>query len=198
MAVMAAIPSSSVALVVARSASLGVGQGVVTSVGIVLGDLFFAGCAIFGMVVISEWIGTLFVVIRYLAAAYLIWFGFRLISNRKKKHLALKQTETKNINRGEWFISLLSGLGLTLADAKAILFYASLFPAFLDFQQLGATDLFIISSVIVIVVGGIKVIYAIAASKLAAAGSRIGVTSKAESLSGAAMIGVGGYLILKS
>jgi hypothetical protein len=48
MVVLAAIPSSSVALVVLRSASLGVRSGVATAFGIAAGDLIFVALAISG------------------------------------------------------------------------------------------------------------------------------------------------------
>ncbi|WP_369334585.1 LysE family transporter, partial [Pectobacterium brasiliense] len=50
MIALAAMPSSSVALVVIRSATLGVRHGVATALGIVVGDLLFVVLAIAGLV----------------------------------------------------------------------------------------------------------------------------------------------------
>jgi len=47
--VLAAMPSTSVALVVTRSATLGVGNGFSVAAGIVLGDLVFVMLAILGL-----------------------------------------------------------------------------------------------------------------------------------------------------
>lgn len=69
---LAAIPSSSVALVVIRASTMGVKQGVITSLGVVAGDLVFVAMALLGLSALSEQLGALFVVIRYLAAGYLI------------------------------------------------------------------------------------------------------------------------------
>jgi len=49
MALLAALPSASVALVITRSATLGVANGIAVSAGIVLGDLIFILLAIFGL-----------------------------------------------------------------------------------------------------------------------------------------------------
>ena len=65
MAALAAMPSTSVALVVTRSATLGVGNGIAVAMGIVLGDLVFIMLAILGLSVVAEAMGNLFVVIKY-------------------------------------------------------------------------------------------------------------------------------------
>lgn len=54
MVALAAMPSASVALVVTRSATLGVANGLAVSAGIVLGDLVFITFAIFGLSVVAE------------------------------------------------------------------------------------------------------------------------------------------------
>src|SRR5690606_42119661 len=79
MTLLAAIPSSSVALVVIRASMLVIKQGVITSLGVVAGDLVFVAIALLGLSALSEQLGAFFVVIRYLAAGYLIWFGLNLI-----------------------------------------------------------------------------------------------------------------------
>ena len=51
---LAAIPSTSVALVVTRSVTLGVANGVATSLGIVLGDLVFILLAVLGLSAVAK------------------------------------------------------------------------------------------------------------------------------------------------
>jgi threonine/homoserine/homoserine lactone efflux protein len=57
MLILAAIPSASVALVVTRSATLGIKNGISVACGIVLGDLIFVALAILGMSVLAETMG---------------------------------------------------------------------------------------------------------------------------------------------
>ena len=84
MVTLAIIPSTSVALVVTRSATLGVGNGIAVALGIVLGDLIFILLAILGLSVIAETMGGFFLVIKYLGGAYLLWLGFVLLTSNNK------------------------------------------------------------------------------------------------------------------
>tara|TARA_A100000171_G_scaffold49282_1_gene58070 strand:+ start:760 stop:978 length:219 start_codon:yes stop_codon:yes gene_type:complete len=57
MTLLAAIPSSSVALVVIRASTMGVKQGVITSLGVVAGDLVFVAMVLLGLTALSEQLG---------------------------------------------------------------------------------------------------------------------------------------------
>ena len=76
---LAALPSSSVALVVARSATAGVSNGIAVSIGIVLGDLLFVFLAILGLTAIAELMGGFFAVVKVAGGLYLLGFGISLL-----------------------------------------------------------------------------------------------------------------------
>src|SRR5690554_6318689 len=82
MVTLALVPSTSVALVVARSSSAGFSNGSAVAAGIVVGDLVFVFLAVFGMAVLAEVMGSFFLILRYLAGAYLIWFGISLMRSK--------------------------------------------------------------------------------------------------------------------
>lgn len=192
---LAAVPSASVALVVARSATLGVANGAAVAAGIVLGDLLFVTLALVGMTALAQTMGSLFVILRYAAAAYLIWMGFRLL--RSKPTLEPLATRIRD-RKGSLATSLASGFLLTLGDVKAILFYASLFPAFIDLTRVGIGDILIIAAVTITAVGGVKLAYAFAARRLAIRlrGRKAGaVVTKG---AGTLMVGTGTFLLVKS
>ena len=180
MSALAAIPSASVALVVVRSATVNVRNGIATAVGVVAGAL-------------SEIMGAFFAMIRYLAAGYLVWVGWQLI-----RHAA----DTRVVNAGQvtggMATSFLSGLALTLGDIKAILFYASLFPAFVDIASLTMSDVVLIMLVTVIAVGGVKVAYALAANRIACLSKDVVFRQEARVAAGGLLVGAGGYLIVKA
>src|SRR5690606_23219346 len=96
---------------------------------------------------------------RYMAGAYLIWFGISLLKSKP----ALQQYEAAGRSASTLSASFLSGLFLTLGDVKAIFFYASLFPAFVDLASINTSDIAIIVALTIIAVGGIKLGYAYAA-----------------------------------
>lgn len=197
MTLLAAIPSSSVALVVIRASTMGVKQGVITSLGVVAGDLVFVAMVLLGLTALSEQLGALFVMIRYLAAGYLIWFGLNLIRNHTHRVPQGKQSIPPKGARTT-SASFLSGLLLTLSDIKAVFFYASLFPAFIDPITLSSVDIVAIFGITLLAVGGVKILYAVSASKVVKLSGRLHFQTKASPAAGAMMIATGGYLFVKS
>ena len=193
MIALAAMPSTSVALVVTRSATLGVGNGVAVAAGIVLGDWVFVILAIFGLSVVAETMGSLLMLVKYMGAAYLIWLGFSLIKSKKTRLI------TNNpMRRGSLMASFLAGIVLTLGDIKAIFFYVSLFPMFIDIAELQAIDALIIMAVTTASVGGVKVIYAFSAAKIASLAEGLKFENAARKTAGSFMIGAGGYIFAKT
>ncbi|KJS09437.1 MAG: hypothetical protein VR73_02325 [Gammaproteobacteria bacterium BRH_c0] len=191
MGCLAAVPSSSVALVVIRSATLNIRNGIAASCGIVTGDLIFTLMAILGLSALADSMGAFFAIIRYLAAGYLIWFGIGLIKNTTESRLQHSLTPG-----GGTAASFIAGLTLTMGDIKAILFYASLFPAFVDIAALSWTDVTMIVVITVTAVGGVKTLYALCARKLLRFSGPI--ATRAKPLAGVAMIATGGYLLSNS
>lgn len=194
MVVLATMPSASVALVVTRSATASIANGMAVAAGIVLGDLVFIMLAVLGLFVVAETLGGLFMIIKYLAAAYLIWFGFSLLSSKNETALAANTSG----GNGNLATSLLAGFFLTLGDIKAVLFYASLFPVFIDLSALRIADILVIIFITITAVGGVKIFYALTAAKVASMAGSLGFGNIARKTAGGMMVGAGGYLIVKT
>jgi len=194
MVVLAAIPSASVALVVTRSATLGVGNGIAVAAGIVLGDLVFIILAILGLSVVAETMGSLFMIIKYLGGVYLLWLGFTLITAKSKTTI----TVGKNRQKSNLVASFLAGFFLTLGDIKAIVFYVSLFPMFIDLSALHVVDILVITFVTVVGVGGVKILYAISATKIVSLARDLKFENVARKTAGGFMVGAGSYIIVKA
>jgi threonine/homoserine/homoserine lactone efflux protein len=191
MVVLAAIPSVSVLAVSTRSAASGFIHGVFTTIGIVVGDIIFIIIAIWGLSFLAETMGSLFVLIKYLGAAYLIWLGIGLCRSKSQ------DVETEAVVESSWFSSFLTGLSITLADQKATLFYLGFFPAFLDLSQVSYVDTIIILAITVVAVGGVKLAYAFMADR-----ARLLISSKIRqgmnTAAGCVMITVGVFLLIKA
>ncbi|MCK4710017.1 MAG: LysE family translocator [Gammaproteobacteria bacterium] len=192
MVTLAIIPGTSVALVITRSATLGVANGIAVSLGIVLGDLIFILLAILGLSIVAETMGGFFLVIKYLAGAYLLWIGYALLTSSTKNTISTGNTT------GNFITSFLAGFFLTLGDIKAIFFYVSLFPAFIDPSILKLTDVFIIMLVTIVTVGGVKIAYAISARRAVTMTKGLKLEKAAKKFAGCFMIGAGSYLIVKA
>ena len=194
MVTLAIIPSTSVALVVTRSATLGVGNGIAVALGIVLGDLIFILLAILGLSVIAETMGGFFLVIKYLGGAYLLWLGFVLLTSKNKSTVSANNSNV----HGRLIASFLAGFFLTLGDIKAVFFYVSLFPTFIDLSALHTSDIFIIVLVTIVTVGGVKIAYAISARKVVTMSRGLKLEHAAKKAAGSFLIGAGSYLIIKA
>lgn len=194
MAVLAAIPSASVALVIARSITLGVSHGIAVAAGIVIGDLIFVGLVMLGLTVIVETMGGLFLVVKYLGAFYLLWLGISLLRAKPSVPVELEQPS----KRGSFFASFFSGLILTLGDIKAIFFYLSLLPMFIDLAKLQLTDAVFVVAVTLVAVGGIKVLYAVFAQRVISSAKGKRFTALSTKVAGASLVGAGAYLAVKA
>lgn len=194
MLALALVPSSSVALVVTRSAMLGIYNGVAVSLGIVLGDLVFISLAVFGLSAIAESMGWLFLSIKYLGATYLIWLGIELLKLAPKTTIEINPSSKK----GNIVSSFIAGLFLTLGDIKAIFFYASLLPTFVNLESLAVVDIISIMLITIITVGGVKILYAFSAKKIVEISLGYQCESRLKKLAGCFMVGTGSYLIVKA
>ena len=75
LAILAALPSTSVIAVVSRSIAGGFGHGIATSIGIVVGVIYFIIIAILVLSVVAEAMGDLFLWVTLCASIYLSCFG---------------------------------------------------------------------------------------------------------------------------
>lgn len=191
---LAALPSSSVALVVARSATAGVSNGIAVSIGVVLGDLLFVLLAILGLTAVAELMGGFFTILKIAGGLYLIWLGLALL---KAKGEQLSLQETGQGKRG-LLVSLSAGFFLTLGDVKAIIFYASLFPFFIDLSSASAFDYGLVVAITIVSVGSVKVLYAAFASKVALYMQQRKIGTAPQKVAGGLMVGVGSYVTFKA
>ena len=189
MVALAALPSASVALVVTRSATFGVANGVAVTAGIILGDLIFILLAIVGLSVVADTLGSLFMVIKYLGAAYLLWLGYTLITSNGASSISVD----KSVKQQHLFASFAAGLILTLGDIKAIIFYASFLPV----STVQTPDILILICIMVISLASVKILYAFSAAKIVAVASANKFDNVVRKTAGSFMLAAGGYLIFK-
>ena len=191
MVVGAVIPSVSVLTVSATSAASRFIHGVFTTMGIVVGDILFILLAILGLSVLAETLGSMFVLVKYLGGAYLIWLGIELWRSKLNNVKADGAIETSLL------ASFLAGLFITLGDQKAILFYFGFFPVFLDLSAISYIDTSIIIVIAIVAVGGVKLAYAFLADRVSLLiNSRVykGINITA----GSVLIAVGIFVLVKA
>ncbi len=190
MAILAAVPSSSVLAVLARSGASGFVHGACTAMGIVAGDLVFVAVAIAGLPVIASVTGEPYSLIRYLCAAYLLWAGWRMLRSAGPGEVA---GDFKTASHGG---SFLEGLLLTLADQKAVFFYLGFLPGFVDLASLRWTDVAVVMGVTLVSVGGVKLLYAALATRARAFLRQRNAARSLHLLAGLVLIAVAAALVL--
>lgn len=219
--VLAALPSLSVLTVVVRSASLGWLHGVCVALGIVLGDGLLILLALGGLTLLGGLLGDLAPWFQRLAGLYLILLGVGLYRRRQPLGLPIQRPplsspahsqtgaevpetppEPRPSERRASSLAIASlgssvwlGLGLTLADQKAAIFYLGFLPAFLDLDNVTKLDLFIVLATAMVAVGGVKVGYAVLGDR-ARSLLRPQYQMRLTSLASFIMIGVGVALIV--
>ncbi len=165
MLVLAVIPGPGIFIVVARTLSQGFSAGVVTSMGIVAGDYVYIILAVAGLATVAQLYSELFLIIQYMCAAYLAWLGGSLLVGQwrlrhNKDRITGTPDKTVQVLPSRQWANFSAGLLTTLSNPKAVLFYVSFFPAFLDLSQVSYFDIGIILLVVTIAVGGVMVMYA--------------------------------------
>jgi threonine/homoserine/homoserine lactone efflux protein len=196
MVVLALIPGPGVLVVIARSLDSGFRQGLATAMGILIGDFIFISLAIFGLAALSEMLGSFFVVIKYTGAIYLIYLGFNLITS--KSSVTEKVTETESKKPVKHSANFLMGLITTLSNPKAILFYFSFFPAFLDLETITLPHIALLFIIAIFSVGLVMAGYAYVAAKTRSSFAASPKTQYMKFGSGALLMGGGVFVALRS
>ena len=156
-----AAPGPGIISVVSCALARGFREAAAMTCGFILGDLTFFTLAIFGMAALAHSMGDLFLVVKLLGAAYVIWLGIKLW---RAAPMVVDPAADKVAGRG-FLRNLTAGLSLTLGNPKPIVFYAGLLPTFVDLQALTLQDGLTMAGILIIVVGAIPCAYALAAAR---------------------------------
>jgi threonine/homoserine/homoserine lactone efflux protein len=192
MIVLALLPGPGVVVVVARALDSGFRQGLATAMGILSGDFIFIALAIFGLAALSEVMGSFFVIIKYVGAAYIIYLGYQLITSGNSDS---PRPELKPAN---YSTNYLVGLATSVSNPKVTLFYLSFFPAFLDLENISMTDVGLLFFIATFSVGLVMAGYAYVAAKTKSSFAASPKTKYLKFGSGALLIGGGVFVALRS
>ncbi len=125
--VAAASPGPAIAAVVARVLGRGTDGAVAFTAGLAIGDVVWLTCAIFGLAALAQSFHGLFVALKLVGAAYLLYLAWRLWTSPVVAH------EIASRSAGESTAKLfLAGVALTLGNPKVMVFYLALLPTVLD------------------------------------------------------------------
>ena len=126
-----ASPGPGVTAVVARVLSRGSSGLGAFIAGFALGDLIWFGFAAAGLAVLAQQFHMVFLVVKYLGVAYLVYLAFRLWT--APADAAPNAADGTPDSRGKLF---LAGLALTLGNPKVMVFFMAILPTVVDLSQL--------------------------------------------------------------
>ena len=194
MFVLAITPGPGVFSVVARTTTSGLRAGLVQVAGIVCADFAFILLAIYGLSAVADWLGSLFVVVKYVGGVYLLWLGLQLWRRPPQTARPADTIAGKARNQSHF----LTGFVVTMSNPKAIFFYMGFFPAFVDLAQVTVHDIGIILIVTMVSIGGVMAGYAYAANRARQLFQNRQARRRMERTAGSVMMATGVYMIARN
>lgn len=153
MLIVAIIPGPAVIAVMSLSLVSGFKRGASLTAGLVVADYIFIVLAVSGLTALIGAMGDAFRYINYACALYLVYLGLKLVLHKSPDADAEPVVFAERSD-------FVTGLIITLSNPKAILFYAALFPAFVDPAQLTLLDVLLIMLSSTLVFGSVNLVYA--------------------------------------
>jgi threonine/homoserine/homoserine lactone efflux protein len=120
------IPGPAVLLTLTQTVKGGLRAGIITGVGIAVGDLIHTFAAVLGLSAILMTSALAFEMVKYLGAAYLIFLGIKALLEKTKK---LEQPTAKKENSA---VSFRQALLIELLNPKTALFFLAFLPQFVQ------------------------------------------------------------------
>jgi threonine/homoserine/homoserine lactone efflux protein len=154
-----ALPGPGVTALVARVLARGTYGAPAYIAGFIAGALLWFTLAATGLAAIAATFATLFVVIRYLGAAYLLYLAWKLWTAPVRPATAVDSSPE---GRGRLF---LAGLAINLGNPKAVVFFLALLPTVVDLGALTPLGFAEMALLIVLIVAGVFAAYTIAAAR---------------------------------
>ena len=159
--ILAITPGPSVLLATANSMKYGKGR----TLGTIAGDLTANLCQIIlasiGLATIVVSSGDLFQIIKWCGVAYLIYMGITKIITKPQIELTSKNVEDRGFTK-----LFMEGFLMSAANPKAIVFFAALFPLFINETNSIIPQIIILAITFLIIDGFSLFIYAVFAERL--------------------------------
>ncbi|NHC40733.1 LysE family translocator [Bacillus sp. MM2020_1] len=118
------IPGPAVLLIISKTAQGGRKTGIITGIGIAIGDLIHTIAAVLGLSAILMTSALAFEIVKYLGAAYLIFLGIKSLLEKSKKQEQLPPKKSSTVT------SFRQALLIELLNPKTALFFLAFLPQF--------------------------------------------------------------------
>lgn len=183
-------PDTSQLLIISNSIRHGLRKSVYTIAGDLTANCLQMTGAAFGLAAIIATSADVFIWVKWLGVAYLVWIGLQLV-------LSKEHTPDVEPNASGQSIRLFrQGFVTSMANPFAVVFFGALFPQFIDPASPVLPQLFILGTTYIVVDGAILLLWGWAGIKATTALKRVsfGVVNK---ICGCLMIAAGALLATK-
>ncbi|EGU36745.1 LysE family translocator [Vibrio scophthalmi] len=189
-------PGPGIFAILARAIVYGPRKCLMLATGIITSDLVYLNLACFGLATIADNWSNVFLLVRYLGAAYLIYLGykmFRALPEHLKGDALSEPTQDKVAGP---LANFTQGFLISASNPKVILFYISFLPTFIDLTVLQARDVFLVSMLSSIALMSAIMLVALGASVVAKKLTTPNSQKRLNQGAGAVMIAAGSYLAI--
>ena len=183
------IPGPSMLLALTHGMNFGVKRTIASALGNVTVTMIQASISIAGLGAVLMTSETVFQVIKWAGAIYLIYMGVNLLRSSKTllSPIELNHSENRNSLRKMY----LQGAFVTAGNPKAIVFFTAIFPQFVDPDAAYLNQFYILLSICAFIAFTCFMIYAIAGSRIVSIFSSSSVGKYIKRIIGGTFIGAG-------
>ena len=188
--IMNAAPGPSNLYVLSRSLAQGRSAGLVSAVGLALGNLFHVALAVMGLAALLRYAPGLYDAVRLIGASYLVYLGLRMVRERP--------AETATVPPGRPLGRVLLDAALVeMLNPKTALFFLAFLPQFVEPARGPAALQFLLLGLIVTATAlPCDMLVALAGAGLQRAVKGVGSRLWPRRLAGSTLIGLGIYAAL--
>jgi threonine/homoserine/homoserine lactone efflux protein len=155
--VAAGSPGPSVAALVARVLTNGFRDVLPFLAAMWLGEALWLGCAVAGLAVVARTLGMLFIALKFIGVAYLLFLAWKM-------WFAPTHVPDGELPRGQSQWRMFgTGLAITLGNPKIMVFYLALLPTLVDLNRVGAAAWIELTTIMFVVLAAVDVAWALLA-----------------------------------
>jgi threonine/homoserine/homoserine lactone efflux protein len=180
------IPGPTVLLVLSYALSKGRSVALASATGVALGDLIAMSASLAGLGALVLASATLFTLLKWIGAAYLVWLGIRLVRSAPRQGLALPQSNEVTPRR-----IFGHAASVTALNPKSIAFFIAFVPQFIDPDAPLLPQFALLTATFVGLAALNVLAYALAADRLRQVIGRPAILTWFTRAGGAALIGMG-------
>jgi threonine/homoserine/homoserine lactone efflux protein len=188
-AIAIAVPGPGIVSIVARALGSGFRATVPACLGIMVGDLILMTLTAFGLALVAQAAGQLFLVVKIAGGLYLLFLGYKYWTAKVSE-----QSEVIPESAGRGF---LTQMGITLSNPKAIAFFVALQPTAIDLSRLTFLGYLELVGATLVLIPAITMGYAAAAAKLKNFVASVKARRRINKGAGVVMAGAGIAIMVK-